>query len=285
MTAPQPVGGRPARTPFTRVVRVPRTGSTNADLAAALRLPEAPQTWPHLSVLVAEHQVNGRGRAGRPWHAPPGTALTASMVLRPGVALERWSWLSLLGGLAVSRAVRRRTGLRAALKWPNDVVLPAVGEGDEPGWGRDRKVAGVLVEAVRTGEHAGAAVLGLGVNLHQRPDEVPVPWATSLAAAGADAAARDGALLLEAVGVEVAALLAPWEEAAGDAAAAGLWAAVSRACVTLGQEVRVTLPDGGEVVGVAEAIADDGSLVVHPAGGPAVRVTAGDVGHLRVGRH
>ena len=260
------------------------TGSTNADLVAALRLPEAGRTWPHLAVLVAEHQADGRGRAGRTWSTPAGSALTASVVLRTAVALQRWSWLSLLGGVAVTRALRRRTGLDAALKWPNDVLVGAGDAEDEPGWGRHRKVAGVLVEVARPGDDAAAAVLGFGVNLHQEAGALPVPWATSLAAAGVPRPDRDAALLLDAIGTEIVDLLDPWEAAAGDAERSGLLSAVTAACLTLGSQVRVTLPGAGEVTGRAVSIAADGALVVQPASGTAVRVTAGDVGHLRVGR-
>jgi BirA family biotin operon repressor/biotin-[acetyl-CoA-carboxylase] ligase len=266
------------------VVRVERTGSTSSDVAAALQLPEAPVTWPHLSVLVAAHQADGRGRAGRTWQTPPGSALTASVVLRPGVSLERWSWLSMIGGLAVLRAVRRGTGLPVALKWPNDVLVVGAGEQDEPGWGRDRKVAGVLVDVVRTGPHDAAAVVGLGVNLEQAAEDLPVPWATSLAAAGVPPADRDARSLLDAVGHELAELLGPWQDAAGDAVASGVLSAVADACLTLGQGVHVTLPDRREVRGVARTIASDGALVVAPAQGPPVRVTAGDVGHVRLSR-
>jgi BirA family biotin operon repressor/biotin-[acetyl-CoA-carboxylase] ligase len=95
---------------------------------------------------------------------------------------------------------------------------------------------------------------------------------------------RDARSLLDAVGHELADLLGPWQDAAGDAVASGVLSAVADGCVTLGQGVHVTLPDRREVRGVARTIASDGALVVAPAQGPPVRVTAGDVGHVRLSR-
>lgn len=286
MTSEPPRPAAPS--PFSRVVRVGRTGSTNADVARALREDPAAaaRTWPHLSVLVAHHQAAGRGRAGRGWETPPGTSLTASVVLRPGVPLARWSWLGLLGGLAVARAVHARTGLATGLKWPNDVLVLGSGGPEVPGWGTARKVAGVLTEvvhAVATDHEAAApvAVVGLGVNVEQTAADLPVPWATSLAACGVPAADRDLDALLGAVGVELTELLATFEAADGDARRSGLAAAVTAACATVGQEVRVLVPGGGELIGLATGLADDGALVLAPADGPERHVTVGDVGHIR----
>ena len=280
-TPQQPPGGS-GLAPFSRVVRVDRTGSTNADLADALRAPSAAVRWPHLSVLVAEHQAAGRGRTGRVWETPRGSSLTASVVVRTDVAPQRWSWLGLLGGLAVARAVNQRTGLSTAVKWPNDVVVVSAGAQQEPGWGRDRKVAGLLAELVRVEDAPPVAVLGFGVNLHQLETELPVPWATSLAAAGASDDARDPDLLLGAVGRELAEVVGRWQAASGNAVSAGLADELARTCATLGQDIRVTLPGGAEVSGRATALAADGGLLVRPAAGAAVHVTAGDVRHIRV---
>lgn len=267
--------------PFSRVRRVARTGSTNADVADALHDAGRAQEWPHLSVLVADHQTQGRGRAGRTWKTLPGSSLTASVVVRPGVPLARWSWLSLLTGLAVARAVTAESGIVTGLKWPNDVVVPGAGGTDVPGWDRDRKLAGVLVEVVHGRHGAPAAVVGLGVNLRQAVEELPVPWATSLAAVGAPPSARDPLRLLDAVGTELRTLVEAWEEAGGDAVRSGAHGAVSRACTTVGRLVHATFPGSREVTGRAKGIAADGSLVVEDAAGVVVYVRAGDVDHLR----
>ena len=102
---------------------------------------------------MADHQTAGRGRLGRTWTAPPGTGIAMSVLLRPEAPLERWTWLPLLAGLAVSDGIRQETDLPADLKWPNDVLLLG------------RKVCGVLAERVET--PAGpAVVIGMGINVH-----------------------------------------------------------------------------------------------------------------------
>jgi BirA family transcriptional regulator, biotin operon repressor / biotin---[acetyl-CoA-carboxylase] ligase len=128
-----------------------RTGSTNAD-AQALALAGAP----HGTLVTAAEQSAGRGRQGRRWLAPPGSALLCSLVLRRPPAL-----LSLRAGVAVAQTLG--TGTR--LKWPNDVLV----EG--------RKVSGILVEARPREEWA---VLGIGVNVALPLDELPEDlWATA----------------------------------------------------------------------------------------------------------
>ena len=136
-------------TPFSRLVTVRVTGSTNDDLRVALSGPdgrvdpEAARSWPHLSALRARAQTAGRGRAGRTWETPSSGALTVSVVLRPLVPAARLEWLPLLTGLAVQRALAPRlegAGQRVRTKWPNDVVaLPeetsTCAVADVPGWG------------------------------------------------------------------------------------------------------------------------------------------------------
>lgn len=238
---------------FTRIVEVAATGSTNTDLMAALTTEE----WPHLGVLVARRQTAGRGRAGRSWDTPGPGALTCSVVLAPGSAPVPWA--PLLVGLAVRRAVAPWVPVR--LKWPNDVVV------DEPpvaGWGWGRKLAGVLCEL----HPSGAVVAGIGVNCRQ--EDLPVPWAASIATVAGRAPSVPA--LLGAVGDALVAVLADW---AGDPMA--VRAEYAAASATLGQEVGVELPGGGVVRGRATGVADDGALVLADG----VRVTVGDVRRVR----
>lgn len=259
-----------------RLEVVPRTGSTNVDLRAALAAD--PAAWPDLSVLVADHQDAGRGRSGRDWHTPPGTSLTASFLVRPGaVPPSSFGWLTLLGALAVVRALEG-LGLRAGAKWPNDVVVdagPRAGAID--GWGTGRKVAGVLGEVAAEG-----LVLGIGVNVAQEQAELPVAWAASLATLGAALGDRPREELLVALAEQLRALVERWRSAGGDAVAAGLVAEYVAVSATLGRPVAVEAPGGGVVAGVAEHIADDGGLLVRRADGELVLVRSGDVHHVRL---
>ncbi len=110
---------------------------------------------PEGAVAVAGFQTAGRGRLGRVWTAPPGTALLCSVLLRPpaGTSIAQ---LSLVGGLAAAQAVEELLGRPAQLKWPNDVLVDGL------------KVAGVLAEA-----RDGIVVVGVGLNVKQTAAELP----------------------------------------------------------------------------------------------------------------
>ena len=256
--------------PFSRVLTVAQAGSTNSDLAAARAA--NPAQWPHLSALRAVHQDAGRGRLDRQWVTPPGRALTFSTVLLPSRPREEWASLTTLGGLAVVRAVRA-LGADAALKWPNDVVVRGAGE-EILGWGTSRKLAGVLAEVARDVEGADAVILGIGVNVGQQ--ELPVPWATSLALVGLDIAPE---ALLTAIGQELGTLWETWE--AGGAAA--LQAEVVAASDTLGRAVSVERLGAQTLHGKAEALDGEGRLLLRLTDGSLAVIAFGDVHHLRLG--
>jgi len=251
-----------------------RAGSTNAELGAAVRA--EPEAWPDFSVLVADHQESGRGRAGRDWQTPAGTSLTVSFLLRPGVPPSSFGWASLLGALAAVRAVGA-FGLVARAKWPNDVVVGVRGAAHVDGWGANRKVAGVL------GEVAGdAVVLGIGINVAQTPEELPVPWAASLATLDATLGEHPREDLLVMLAHQLWLLDEQWRAADGDAAAAGIAEEYAAASATLGQAVVVELPGGRVLAGVADGFAADGALLVRRADGQVEAVRSGDVHHVRL---
>src|SRR6195952_2255991 len=139
----------PFGSPHRHFARVGSTNTVARELAAA--------GAPHGTVVTAAEQTAGRGRQGRTWTAPPGSALLYSAVLRP---LEpRHSVLPLAVPLAVCETAERlRPGIDCKVKWPNDIHL----EG--------RKLAGILIEAR---PQDGWAVLGIGLNLTIAEDEFP----------------------------------------------------------------------------------------------------------------
>lgn len=249
------------------------TGSTNADVAAAARAGESEGL-----VVIAEHQRDGRGRRDRQWVSPARAGLTLSVLLRPGAAdpARGWvavpnrafGWLPLLAGVALMETVRRLAELEAALKWPNDLLVGADGT--------QAKCAGVLAEVV-----GDAVVLGVGLNVTTRADELPgtagLP-ATSLRLAGAARTDRDPLVRALLRGTEQ--WYTAWRDAAGDAAESGLADAYRVGCATVGRQVRVLLPNGAEFTGTATTVDDDGQLVVQTADGER-RVSAGDVQHVR----
>ncbi|MEU4092697.1 biotin--[acetyl-CoA-carboxylase] ligase [Streptomyces sp. NPDC026673] len=238
------------------------TGSTNSDLGARAR-----EGAPEGAVLVAEEQSAGRGRLDRQWRAPARSGLFFSVLLRPtAVPPRRWGWLPLLAGVATATAVARTAGVDTGLKWPNDVLVTVDGE--------ERKTGGILAE--RVGDDA--VILGIGLNVTLREEELPVPAAGSLALAGAKVTDRDP--LLRAVLRSLAEWYGEWLRADGDPAGSRLQQAYAAGCVTLGRAVRAELPGGGEVSGRAVAVDDDGRLVVATDEGERA-VAAGDVVHLR----
>src|SRR5699024_9432481 len=164
---------------WSRIEVVPEVGSTNTELVV-----RAQQGAPHGTVLVTEHQTAGRGRLGRGFSTPPRAALTFSLLVRPNVPTERLSWLSGLMGVAAVGAVRRVSGAKVALKWSNDLLVPAelrAGTNHVDG-----KVAGILAEVDLSSEEGPGAIVGMGVNVSQNRLELPVDSATSLLEESAD---------------------------------------------------------------------------------------------------
>jgi BirA family biotin operon repressor/biotin-[acetyl-CoA-carboxylase] ligase len=244
-------------------------GSTNDELARRVR-EDGSDAWPDRSVVLTDDQRGGRGRLGRVWTVPPGTSLAVSVLLRPvtpsggPLPLQAYGWLPLLAGAALAESLRE-LGVAADVKWPNDVLIGG------------RKVSGILAELLPSGD---AVILGTGVNLRQRAEELPTDRSTSLALVGLADPDPDTVLVgyLRAFGTLYDAYL----EASGDAEASGLRAAVTERCVTLDSSVRVELPGGDVLTGTAERIDADGRLVVRPTdGGAPVAVAAGDVTHVR----
>jgi BirA family biotin operon repressor/biotin-[acetyl-CoA-carboxylase] ligase len=251
---------------WSRLDVVAQTGSTNDDLLAAARAGA-----PEGTVLAAEFQARGRGRQGRSWESPTGSALLFSVLLRPAqVPPADRGWLPLLTGVALARAIRETAGVEAGLKWPNDLLADG------------GKLAGILAE-----QGGDAVVIGAGINVAATRDELPPPGPgalppTSLAALGGRA---DREILLAAILRELEhwyrRWAAPGEGARpGDAEGSGLRAEYLRLSATIGREVRVELPGGKVLTGTASGIDQVGRLIVDAASGPAA-VSAGDVIHLR----
>ncbi|WP_244247033.1 biotin--[acetyl-CoA-carboxylase] ligase [Nocardioides euryhalodurans] len=230
---------------------LPEAGSTNALVADRAR--EGAPAW---LAVATEHQQAGRGRLDRVWETPPRAALTFSTLLRPNAPAAEWPWLPLLAGIATVRALGDH-GVPSGLKWPNDLMLG------------ERKAAGILVERVDT-PTGPAAVLGIGLNVTTTEAELPVPTATSVLLAAGSAPDRTD-LLVSLLG-HLREQYAAWSSGGGRS----LRPAYVEACVTLGREVRVALPGGGDLTGLATDVDAGGRLVV--AGTP---VAAGDVLHVR----
>lgn len=249
---------------YREIEVVQQTGSTNSDLAARAEAGKADEG----AVLVAEEQTAGRGRLDRRWTAPPRSGLFFSVLLKPTeVPVARWGWLPLLTGVAVATGLSRAAGVDTALKWPNDLLVTVGGE--------ERKAGGILAE--RAG--ADGVVVGVGINVTLRADELPVPQAGSLALAGAVGTDRDP--LLRAVLRSLEDWYGRWRAAGGDPSASGLQETYTAGCATLGRVVRAELPGERAVVGEAVALDGDGRLIIATDQGVQEPVGAGDIVHLR----
>jgi BirA family biotin operon repressor/biotin-[acetyl-CoA-carboxylase] ligase len=157
-----------ASLPISSIRFFQQIGSTNDEA-----LQWASEGAPDLSLVIAEEQTKGRGRAGRKWSTPPGAALAFSLILRPAATdAVSPSLLTGLGALALVDALNSH-GLSPQIKWPNDVLLGG------------KKAAGILVESAWTGEKMDYAVVGVGVNV--KPESVPPPEEVSFPAACVEA--------------------------------------------------------------------------------------------------
>lgn len=125
-------------------------GSTNT---TAMQLAE--EGAPHGTLVVADRQDNGKGRRGRGWVLPAHVAIAMSIVLKPGeLHPGNAPMLTLVSALAVVRAIREQTGLDAAVKWPNDIVIDG------------KKVCGILTEMSTQMDYINHIVVGIGINVH-----------------------------------------------------------------------------------------------------------------------
>lgn len=212
------------------------------------------------TVIIADAQTAGRGRAGKAWHAPAGSALLLSIVLRP--SLDAGSpfmpgTIPLRVGLAVARAIEQVSGIEVAIKWPNDVVVEGRG-----------KLGGILCEASLSSS-GGYVVAGIGLNVYQEEaDFAPEirPHAVSLRTLGAPNVAR-----AEIAGAVIEEVLHLAGSACGPLEPPVL-AELERHDALRGHEITVD----GEPAGTAAGIAPDGALLVRCDGG-AREVRAGTV--------
>ncbi len=214
---------------------------------------------PEGTVVVADVQESGRGRLARHWFSPPG-GLWFSVLLRPELSIERVQGIVLLSAVSMVEAIKKKTGLDAGIKWPNDILI---------GW---KKVAGVLLETHIEGGRTAFVMLGAGVNVNNDVRDLPAGLlmpATSLKEEAGDRVDAGG--ILEAfldyfagsydkLRMDFSAILDDWR----------------RCSVTLERRVKVTQMND-TVSGTAVDIDDTGALLVRLDDGRVYTVHAGDL--------
>ncbi len=108
----------------------------------------------HGTVIVANKQTAGKGRRGRTWESPAGTNLYFSILLRPEIEIEKAPMLTLIMAYSAAKVLREEWGVRAGIKWPNDLVLSG------------KKICGILTEMALNGNVIGHVVVGTGINVN-----------------------------------------------------------------------------------------------------------------------
>ncbi len=234
------------------------TGSTNID---AKRYAEEGE--PHGTTVVANTQSAGRGRRGRLWQSPAGSAIYMTILLKPQFVPDKASMLTLVMALSVADAIVEATGLSAGIKWPNDIVV------------NKKKVCGILTEMNAELDYIQYVVIGVGINVNNNsPEEFPEEirqTATSLKIESGMQISR--AVLLERV---LAHFEKNYDIFTKTLDLSALMEAYDARLLNLNAEVRVLDPKG-EYTGVARGINPAGELLVEKENGEVVPVYAGEV--------
>ncbi len=212
-------------------------------------------------VVFAESQTRGRGRLGRKWMSPPGKGLWFSVLLRPDLRPQAATQLTVVAATALARAIRTQTGLVPEIKWPNDILLGG------------KKVVGILTELSAELDHIKHLILGIGVDVNLVSADLPPDLrkiATSLRMESGQIVNRAelAATILHELDADYARLCGGQFNAVADE-----W---ERQCVTLGKNV--SIQTGGQPLhGHAEALDEDGALLLRTQHGRLERIIGGDV--------
>ena len=238
-----------------------RTASTN-DLVEKLALDGAAEGV----VVFAESQTRGRGRMGRSWASPRGKGLWFSVLLRPNLPMSALARLTIAASVAIARAIREQTGLAAGIKWPNDVFIAG------------RKCAGILAEARTELDALKFVILGIGIDVNCEDDDFPPDVrrvATSLklelAKQGREPVLRGDLAVTLLRELDRACRLAG--DDAGFEEIRREWGGLS---ATLGRCVTLHI-GSNRLEGHAQALDEDGALVVRCDNGRIERAISGDV--------
>lgn len=263
-------------TRFTDLRWVPRTGSTNSDVLDLAR-----DGAPEGTVLVADHQDEGRGRRGRRWVDRPGASLLLSVLLRPPAPVAGMTTMAV--GVAMAEAVEQVAGFSPGLKWPNDLVAP----GEPP----ERKLAGILAETDwppgasiaggwrRLAAHDRVAVVaGVGVNVDwSETDRSDLALEGGTALNLVSGRSVDRAELLTVFLQRLEEHYAPMVRDRSPSEVLAIWRDRS---VTLSRRVRVEL-GSDDVEGTAVDVTGEGHLIVETLEGDRRTLAVGDIVHLR----
>jgi BirA family biotin operon repressor/biotin-[acetyl-CoA-carboxylase] ligase len=233
---------------------------TTIDSTNALAKKLADQGAPEGTLVITEEQTAGRGRRGRTWTSPAGANLLFSVLLRPPVEGDRVFVLTMVLALAGVKALSGVAGVRAMIKWPNDLYVGT------------KKLAGILTEFSVRGKKIDWAVLGMGMNVSWRPEApkgIGAP-ATSLLEEAGQRVSRNELLLEILTGFQTLYR----EVVRGNMGA--LYKEWNQNCLVLGKAV-VIESERERIEGKALRIDEGGALIIQDAGGNERRILTGDV--------
>jgi BirA family biotin operon repressor/biotin-[acetyl-CoA-carboxylase] ligase len=240
-----------------RDIRVFRETTSTNDVAALLARGGTDEG----AVVFAESQSKGRGRLGRTWISPAGKGLWFTVLLRPDIAPQGATQLTVAAATALARAIAQQTGLAPEIKWPNDILIGG------------KKVAGVLTEMSAELDHLKEVLLGIGVDVNLEAADFPAALrksATSLRLETGQKLNRS----------ELAVAILRELDRDYDLVRQGRFEALAEQwqerCSTLGRQVAIRVGDR-VIRGRAESLDDDGALLVRGPHGHLERVVGGDV--------
>lgn len=232
----------------------------------SLAMELAQEGCPEGTVVLADQQLSGRGRAGRTWHSPAGVGIYCSLVLRPKMAPAKGQLITLMVGVAIVKAIVLLTKLSPRVKWPNDILV------------NDKKVAGILLESMVCGGQISHAVIGFGINVNNGPGDLPEDIRVNASSLFMELKkpVKRGKLAVEIFSElerlysrlqreDFPFILEQWRHHSA----------------TLGQRIAVWQKDKA-VEGIAVDLSEDGSLLVKAEGGKHIAIHAGDVEHLNI---
>jgi BirA family transcriptional regulator, biotin operon repressor / biotin---[acetyl-CoA-carboxylase] ligase len=221
----------------------------------------ATEGYPEGTVVVADMQTDGRGRRGRSWYSPAGQGIYMSLILRPRLPLKEISRISLMIAVAIAETLEAELNLPARIKWPNDILI------------HNKKIAGILSEAVTDMDGIEYIVIGIGLNINNPADDFPDDFRTHPTSVLAEKQRPVSRVkLLQGLLVRLEDHYSKLQRGEfADTLAIG-----KSLSMVIGQEVRLETSNG-LVVGQAVDIDDNGFLLVYDESGVRHTVMSGEI--------
>jgi len=217
------------------------------------------------TVVLADSQDKGRGRLGRTWISPSGVNIYMSIILRPQLKPKDGSLITIMSAVACAEAIRNVTGVKITTKWPNDLMI------------NNKKVGGILTELKTQQQKITSAIVGIGINVNTDVRAFPVDMkqrATSLKNEAGVSYSR------EPIVAEILNEMDRWYKTLTTLEKEAILQAWKNLTSTLGRKVMIITPQE-TITGTAEAIDNEGMLLVRLPSGKSKRINSGDLKILK----